>query len=50
MEFKRILKQGNKKIVIIPKNCKYKEGEYVKISAIDEIQPKNMNKILMEDS
>ncbi len=47
MEYKKILKQGDKKIVIIPKNSSSQVGDYVKISAMDEIQPKNMNKPLM---
>jgi len=34
-EIKKVLGMGKKKIVIIPKNCKIKIGEYVKIQPID---------------
>jgi len=53
IEIKKILKQGEKKIVIIPKNSNFKTGDYVKISSLDNLQDRNeickANKKLMEN-
>lgn len=49
MEIKKVLKQGNKKIVIIPKNSPYPIGEYVKISSMNEKEVKKSGKKLMEE-
>lgn len=45
-EIKKVLKQGDKKIVIIPKNCKIKIGNYVRISPIENEIKKSTKKLM----